>query len=62
MLGSACVDSYDRRLVETPTDKDLIIKDKEKEAKTETVETESVEVQTDPITDGDLLCLQQRKM
>ena len=62
MLGSTCIDSYDGRLVETPTDKDLIIKDKEEETKTETVETVSVEVQTDPITDGDLVSLQQRKM
>ena len=59
MLGSTCIDSYDGRLVETPTDKDLIIKDKEEETKTE---TESVEVQTDSITDEDLVSLQQRKM
>lgn len=62
MLDSACTDSYDERLVETPTNKDLIIKDKEEEAKKETVKTESVEVQTDPITDEKLLSLQQQKM
>lgn len=62
MLDSACTDSYEKRLVETPTNKDLIIKDKEEEAKKETVKTESVEVQTDPITDEELLSLQQQKM
>ena len=62
MLDSASTDSYEKRLVETPTNKDLIIKDKEEEAKKETVKTESVEVQTDPITDEELLSLQQQKM
>jgi len=62
VLDSASTDSYEKRLVETPTNKDLIIKDKEEEAKKETVKTESVEVQTDPITDEELLSLQQQKM
>lgn len=63
MLDSASADSYEKRLIETPTNKDLIIKDKEEEeAKKETVKTESVEVQTDPITDEELLSLQQQKM
>lgn len=63
MLDSASTDSYGKRLIETPTNKDLIIKDKEEEeAKKETVKTESVEVQTDPITDEELLSLQQQKM
>lgn len=62
MLDSASTDSYEKRLIETPTNKDLIIKDKEEEAKKETVKTESVEVQTDPITDEELLSLQQQKM
>lgn len=64
MLDSASSDSYEKRLIETPTNKDLIIKDKEEEeeAKKETVKTESVEVQTDPITDEELLSLQQQKM
>ena len=62
MLDSASTDSYEKRLVETPTNQDLIIKDKEEEAKKETVKTESVEVQTDPITDEELLSLQQQKM
>ena len=61
-MDSACTDSYEKRLVKTPTNKDLIIKDKEEEAKKETVKTESVEVQTDPITDEELLSLQQQKM
>ena len=61
-MDSACTDSYEKRLVETPTNKDLIIKDKEEEAKKETVKTESVEVQTDSITDEELLSLQQQKM
>ena len=61
-MDSASTDSYEKRLVETPTNKDLIIKDKEEEAKKETVKTESVEVQTDPITDEELLSLQQQKM
>ena len=63
MLDSASTDIYEKRLIETPTNKDLIIKDKEEEeAKKETVKTESVEVQTDPITDEELLSLQQQKM
>lgn len=62
MLDSASTDSYEKILIETPTNKDLIIKDKEEEAKKETVKTESVEVQTDPITDEELLSLQQQKM
>lgn len=63
MLDSASTDSYEKRLIETPTNKDLIVKDKEEEeAKKETVKTESVEVQTDPITDEELLSLQQQKM
>ena len=62
MLDNACTDSYEKRLVEIPTNKDLIIKDKQQEAKKETVKTESVEVQTDPITDEELLSLQQQKM
>ena len=63
MLDSASTDSYEKRLIETPANKDLIIKDKEEEeAKKETVKTESVEVQTDPITDEELLSLQQQKM
>ena len=63
MLDSASTDSHEKRLIETPTNKDLIIKDKEEEeAKKETVKTESVEVQTDPITDEELLSLQQQKM
>lgn len=63
MLDSASTDSYEKRLIETLTNKDLIIKDKEEEeAKKETVKTESVEVQTDPITDEELLSLQQQKM
>lgn len=63
MLDSASPDSYEKRLIETPTNKDLLIKDKEEEeAKKETVKTESVEVQTDPITDEELLSLQQQKM
>ena len=62
MLDSASTDSYEKRLIETPNNKDLIIKDKEEEAKKETVKTESVEVQTDPITDEELLSLQQQKM
>ena len=63
MLDSASTDSYEKRLIETPNNKDLITKDKEEEeAKKETVKTESVEVQTDPITDEELLSLQQQKM
>lgn len=63
MLDSASTDSYEKRLIETPINKDLIIKDKEEEeAKKETVKTKSVEVQTDPITDEELLSLQQQKM
>lgn len=63
MLDSASTDSCEKRLIETPTNKDLIIKDKEEEeAKKETVKTESVEIQTDPITDEELLSLQQQKM
>ena len=63
MLDSASTDSYEKRLIETLTNKDLIIKDKEEEeAKKETVKTGSVEVQTDPITDEELLSLQQQKM
>ncbi|KAM7451092.1 hypothetical protein ABFA07_001163 [Porites harrisoni] len=63
VLDSASTDSYEKRLIETPTNKDLIIKDEEEEeAKKETVKTESVEVQTDPITDEELLSLQQQKI
>ena len=55
--------SYDNKsAVLTLAKEEHIVKDEEEETKKESVRTVSVEIQTDPITDGELLSLQQQKM
>ncbi|XP_078381614.1 uncharacterized protein LOC144664361 isoform X2 [Oculina patagonica] len=58
---SACDSSSDKISVQLPV-KDDDIKENKEERKKQSVETVSVEIQTDPITDRELLSLQQQKI
>ena len=61
LLDSACGGSNDNTAVQTPT-KDHVINEKKEETRKEPVRTVSVEIQTDPISELELLSLQQQKM
>lgn len=61
--GSNSSGSYDNKsAVLTSAKEEHIVTDEEEETKKESVRTVSVEIQTDPITDGELLSLQQQKI
>jgi len=62
LLDSACGVSYDKKSEQMPAKEDHIVEETKEDRKKQPVETVSVEIQTDPITDLELLSLQQQKM
>lgn len=61
LYDSACDSSSSQTSIQSPA-KDDDMQKNEEERKQQSVETVSVEVQTDPLTDRELLSLQQQKM
>lgn len=59
---SASESSFDKTSVHLPAKDGEMEENKEEKKQQRSVETVSVEIQTDPITDRELLSLQQQKM
>ena len=57
-----CGFSDDKTATKLSTEEDHVMEETKEENRKQSVETVSVEIQTDPITDGELLSLQQQKL
>ena len=61
-MDSTCGFGDDKTATRLSTEEDHVMEETKEENKKQSVESVSVEIQTDPITDGELLSLQQQKM
>ena len=61
-MDSACGFGADKTATKLSPEEDHVMEETKEESRKQSVETVSVEIQTDPITDGELLSLQQQKM
>ena len=59
---NGCDSSADKTSVQLPAKDVAVMEETKEERKEQPVETVSIEIQTDPITEGELLSLQQQKM
>lgn len=60
--NNGCDSSPDKTSVQLPSKDVDAVENTNEERKQQPVETASIEIQTDPITEGELLSLQQQKM